>query len=324
MRRNSIPGLPADPSVICLGTSGYGSGLTQEESFRLLDLYLELGGNFLDTANVYDDWLGMGKSTSERTLGAWMKSRGNRNRVVLATKGAHPELAAMHVPRLGREEIVHDLNQSLGHLQTDRIDLYWLHRDDPARPVEEIVETLNDQVQAGKILAFGCSNWSVGRIEAANRYAAARGMSGFAASQPLWNLAVFNRSSLGDPTLVLMDGESLDYYKEKGMPVVPYSSQANGFFSGRYAKEQEAGGEGRAETVRAHYFNDASFGRLERVRRLAAELGTTGTRIALAYLTSQPFPVFPIVGCLKEAYLRDSCTAGDLMLTPEQLEYLEG
>ena len=157
------------PSPICLGTADLGSAVNRSDSFALLDAYLDLGGNFLDTAKVYADWLPGERSTSEKLLGEWMRLRRNRQRIVLATKGAHPDLATMHLPRLSRAEIEADLHASLRHLQTDIIDLYWLHRDDPARPVEDILATLQDAVRAGKIRYFGCSNWRVERIRLCQR-----------------------------------------------------------------------------------------------------------------------------------------------------------
>ncbi|SDX57970.1 aldo/keto reductase [Paenibacillus sp. CF384] len=324
MNKRTIPGTPLEASVICLGTSAYGGTLPKEEAMELLDLFTELGGNFLDTANVYEDWLGKGKSTSERTLGEWLQLRGGRDKIILATKGGHPDLHSMSVSRLSKEEIIHDLEQSLRHLQTDYIDLYWLHRDDPSIPAGEIIETLHEQVAAGKIRAFGCSNWSARRIEEARQYAERRGIASFAASQPLWNLAVLNEGIIADPTVAIMDEKSLAYYKEIGMAVVPFSSQANGFFGGRYFRGQDIQMGGSGHIVKAHYFNDASFDRLDRAKQLAEELGTTASRIALAYLTSQPIPVFPIAGANKRAYMLDSCAAGTLSLTKEQLLFLTG
>ena len=179
---------------LCLGTGNFGAALDQDAAFALLDAYLDQGGNFLDSAQVYCDWIPDNeRSSSEKIIGRWMKERRNRDRLVIATKGAHPDLATMQIPRMSRAEIEADLHASLRHLQTDVIDLYWLHRDDPARPVAEILETLNAAVQAGKIRAFGCSNWRAERLQAANEYAATHGLHGFVASQVLWNLAVVDR-----------------------------------------------------------------------------------------------------------------------------------
>ena len=323
MRYSAIPGTDLNAAVIVMGTAGFGGTMAESDAFRLFDLYVEQGGNFFDTAIVYDDWLNQGRSLTEIRLGKWLKERGIREKLVLATKGGHPELGTMHIARLGRDDLIADVDRSLRQLQTDYIDLYWLHRDDPTAPVEGIMDALNDLIESGKIRAIGCSNWTVERIEQARAYAEGNGLAPFAANQPLWNLASLNPGSLGDKTLVAMSEADKHYFEETGMAVIPFSSQANGFFSGRYARGQAAGSEGSAAGVERHYFNDISFARLDRVQELAAELGATGSAIALAYLTSQPFPVFPIIGASKPAYVIDSCAAGDLVLTPQQVRYLE-
>jgi aryl-alcohol dehydrogenase-like predicted oxidoreductase len=174
-----IPNTNLDVSSLCLGTGEFGSKLDRAAAWQLLDAFVAAGGNFLDTANVYADWVPGTKSSSEKTIGAWLAQRGNRAQLIIATKGAHPLLASMNVPRCSPADILHDIEQSLGHLQTDVIDLYWLHRDDPARPAGEIIETLAAQVKAGKIRYFGCSNWRVERIAAANSYAATSSLAAF-------------------------------------------------------------------------------------------------------------------------------------------------
>jgi aryl-alcohol dehydrogenase-like predicted oxidoreductase len=133
--------------MICLGTSNFSETVSSEMSFELMDRFLDRGGNFLDTAKVYSDWLSGEKSCSEKLIGQWLELRNNRNRLVLATKGAHPELETMHIPRLSWEDIYYDVEQSLQHLQTDCIELYCLHRDDPHRSIEDIIDTMNRLVQ---------------------------------------------------------------------------------------------------------------------------------------------------------------------------------
>jgi len=318
MKQQHIPQSELQPSVICLGAVLLGSKLDKAESFAMLDTFMEKGGDFVDTANVYSDWLPGGKSTSERMIGKWLGARGNRNKVVLATKGAHPDLATMHVSRVTPADIVHDIAQSLGHLNTDYIDQYWLHRDDATRPVAEIIEVLNEQVQRGTIRYFGCSNWTVPRIAEAQQYAQQHGLLGFIGNQVMWSLAKPNVANISDKTMVLMDDEGLAYHQQTGMPVIAYSSQANGFFSGKYQRDTIPGN----QSVRNHYYNEENFARLDRVAEVAKSLGKTQTEIALGYLISQPFPVFPIIGSRTLAQLSESCLAGDLRLAPEILNYL--
>lgn len=316
-----IPDTPLTPSVICCGTSSFGSGsLPQQAAFTLLDRFVDLGGNFLDTAKVYADWLPGERSVSEKTIGRWMKERGNRSRIVLATKGAHPDLRTMHIPRLAPEDIIGDLEQSLRNLQTDCIDLYWLHRDDPTRSVSEIVDVLNEQLRLGRIRAFGCSNWRSERIAEAAAYAARRGLRGFAASQPGWSLAEYPAPA--DPTMVYVGETERAYHERSGLPVVPYNSQASGLFGGRYRPE---GLLERTEHNRKVWrlCTDENRRRLERVLQVARRTGKSGSQVALAYLLSQPFPVFPVIGSRTAEQLEDSCAAGDMRLDAETIRYLE-
>ena len=229
MRTSVIPGL-ASPSVLCLGTGGFGSAVPREEAFALLDAFAAGGGSFLDTAHIYAAWLPGGAGASERTIGAWLASRGMRARMLLATKGGHPDLAPGSPGRLRPEDIEHDLGESLERLQVERVDLYWLHRDDRSLPVGEILSALAPQVAAGRIGSIGASNWRPERLQEANAWAAAHGVPGFLASSIGWSLAraVPERIPPGD--MLFMDAAQLDWYRGNGLPVVAYSSQANGYF----------------------------------------------------------------------------------------------
>jgi aryl-alcohol dehydrogenase-like predicted oxidoreductase len=319
LRHRTLPQTELRVSAICLGSTDIGSRIDRDTSFRLLDLFVEHGGNFLDTANVYADWASPTKSISEKTIGAWLRQSGKRDQIVLATKGGHPDLKTMRVGRLSRPEIVHDLDQSLAHLQTEVIDLYWLHRDDASRPVGEIVETLNEQVQAGKIRYFGCSNWTALRIAAAQEYAAQHGLQGFSGDQMLWSLAAADAQDHPDKTIVIMDGDLWRYHVETGLAAIPYSSQANGFF--------QKLAEGARDRIRPNqqtlYGSSGNQGRFERLMALSGQLSMSVTQLVLGYLMSQPFVTVPIIGCRTVEQLLDSLSAGDVVLTPEQVAYLE-
>ncbi|MFC4597310.1 aldo/keto reductase [Cohnella hongkongensis] len=315
MKRRTIFRTDLAASVISLGTADLGGSVPAKESEELLNLYTDRGGNFLDTAEVYANWLPIEPSSSERFLGQWMKSRGNRNELILATKGGHPRLDAMTISRIDPASLTADLEGSLRRLGADHIDLYYLHRDDPSVPVETVVETLERFVREGKIRYYGCSNWTIPRIEQANEYARSHGYAGFVAVQNLWNLAEVNPGSIADPTQVVSDREFVEWHRRTGISAVPYSSQANGFFSGRYRRDTAADFPGSG-VVRT-YCSETNFARLERAERLARELGVTATQIALAYLLSHPFPVFPIVGSKKKEHLLDSLSAADVPLDDE-------
>lgn len=307
------------PSAICLGTGQLGSTVDKKTSFELLDAFVDMGGNFIDTAHVYADWIPGERSASEKTIGRWLKERGIRDKVIIGTKGAHPELSTMHIQRLSRDEIVKDLNESLEYLQTDYIDLYWLHRDDPKRPVADILETLNDQVSAGKIRYFGCSNWKPYRIKEALEYAEKNGLKAFVANQMMWSYALPNKEGIKDKTLVPMDEEGLELHRQTGIAAIPYSSQAKGFFT----KLSISGLEGLSDDIKEVYYNDENMQRFKRAKKVAEEMAISINQVALAYLISQPFTTIPIVGCYTIEKLKDSMGAGDLQLDEKTLQYLE-
>ncbi|MBN1579146.1 MAG: aldo/keto reductase [Anaerolineae bacterium] len=320
MSFTTIPQTDLNPYTICFGTSNLGATIDTKTSFAMLDAYADAGGNMIDTAIVYSNWIPGTNSTSEKTLGQWIKARGNRERMIVATKGGHPYLDTMHIPRLSPQEIVEDLHASLEHLQTDYIDLYYLHRDDPTRPVQEIVDTLNQQIRTGQVRYIACSNWRAERIRAANDYARAHGLHGFVANQMLWNLAPVDPDKIADKTMAAMTDDLYTYHRQTGLAAIPYSSQANGLFQ----KLAQAGtlDQTRSGAVRMVDL-DETRRRLERIQHVQSQTALSITQIVLAYLISQPFPTIPVVGCRTPEQLADSLQAADVRLTPVQIAYLE-
>lgn len=308
-------------SVLVLGTALFGSSIDEADSFRLLDRYYDVHGNFLDTSLNYADWHWPIKGISEKTLGKWMNLRCNRHDIIVGTKGACPLLNNGPFLRLNRDEIVSDLHQSLRNLQTDTIDLYYLHRDDPSKSVAEIIEILEDQVKAGKIRYYACSNWTLPRIQEAHRYTKEHGKQGFVANQMMWSLANVNREHLSDSTLVSMDAKMMQYHRECGLSAIPYSSQANGFFSGKYAQ----GDDQSDSVVGCHYYNETNFSRLKRVEQLARELDLSSSVIALAYMLSpaHAFAIYPVIGPKSMAQLDNSLAAVDVQFDLESIRFLE-
>ncbi|MGE5558128.1 MAG: aldo/keto reductase [Bacillota bacterium] len=317
MNYKTIPGTDLRVSSLCLGTAEMGTALIRDDSFRMLDSFLEKGGNFFDTAHVYANWIPGEKSVSEKTIGKWLAERRNRDEVVICTKGGHPELGAMYIPRSSRGEILADLNESLKFLGVDCIDVYLLHRDDPRRPVEEFVDLLNDQVREGKIRYFGCSNWRIERVRAAAEYAFKKGLQAFTVSQILWSLAELNQGAIKDPTVTAMDRAGMEFYRGAGVAVMAYTSQARGFFT------KLSRGEPVKNWVNETYYNDENVRRLERLRKLAGEMNTTVTALVLAYISSQPFTSIPVMAPQTPEQLTECMGAGDLVLTPEKLRFLE-
>ncbi len=272
----------------------------------MLDHFVALGGNAVDTAHVY------GRGDCERAVGAWLAQRGNRAEVVIVGKGAHHDQSG---PRVTPAHITADLLESLERLGTDYIDLYLLHRDDPSRPVGEIVECLNEHHAAGRIRAFGGSNWTTARLDAANAYAQAHGLVPFSASSPNFSLAVMNEPPWAGCLSASVEGR--DWYVARQFPLLAWSSQAQGFFSGRFAPHDRS----NDEMVRVWY-NDANFQRLERAGELARRRGVATTAIALAYVLCQPFPTFPLIGPQTTEEMDSSAAALGIELTPDELRWL--
>ena len=317
MQYVSLPQTDLTVSRVALGSSMIGSRINRGDSFALLDAFVEAGGTLLDTAHVYANWSPGPRSISEKTIGAWLKATGARDRLVIATKGGHPEPGHDRISRLSPAEIVGDLDESLDFLGVDRVDLYWLHRDDLNRPVGEMLEVVNEQARLGKIRFFGCSNWRPPRIREAQAYASAHDLRPFVASQIFWNLAVPN------PGVVAWDHADLDdeaeaYYATAGISVHAFTSQARGFFT----KATAGGLDALSPKLRHDFENPVTLARLQRAQQVARDLGTTVTAVILASITSRPFVGVPILGCVNLDQLRDSLGDVDLTLSPETLRFL--
>ncbi len=317
----SLPGLNFTPSVICLGVAEFGSSVSLEDSMAMLDTFVEADGNFADTAHVYAAWLPDGWGQSERALGEWLRQRRPEN-FFIATKGGHPDLKDMRISRLSPECIAQDLQESLERLQVDSVDLYWLHRDDPAVPVGEIMEALNELLRAGRIRALGASNWSTTRIAEANQYAAKRGLSGFCASQIGWSLAEVNPEVRGAALTVQMDDEIMTWHRETDFPIMAYTSQANGFFA-YPLPDPNSTMTPKQQALARSFLNEKNSARHARATQLANELSCTPNEVALAYIWSQSFPAVAIIGTRRHDHLTESLRAADLRLTPEQVAFLE-
>ena len=310
MGRLTIPNTDLEISPICYGAMGCGTRVVGADMDRILDAFVDRGGNFFDTAHCYAFWVAGGFGASERSLGGYIEKRGIREKTVVATKGAHPPVEGYRdredwmTPECVRE----DLDDSLARLQMEYIDLYWLHRDNPSVPVGEIVDLLNAEVQRGRIRYFGGSNWRVSRLREANRYAAKNGKMGFVASQPSWSLAWM--PPFTSDQVVVDDAERAGYEEADDLAVIPYNSTGTGFFATAGAKGSE------------RYHNETSAERLARCQSLALELGVSANQIALAWLMHQRALTVPIIGTCDYEHLVDALGASTVGLSPAQVNYL--
>ena len=322
MKYTNIAGL--DCARIILGTGRFGGLIDEKTAFEMMDAYIEAGGNVIDTAEVYGDWFpGVEKSPSEKLVGRYLRRRGSEGLTVF-TKGAHYRIKdPARTPRVRPECIREDIEKSLENLGFDRIAFYWLHRDDPARPVGPIMDALFEAQDRGLIAHIGASNWSLARIDEANRYAAACGRTGFEADQTgyayMKNYVQMGVNEDPDRTMLYFDeGRDTAYCTEHQLPVVAYSSQANGYIT------KVLTGQELPYKVARSYDYPLNRARAARAGAVAEELGCPPEAAGLAYLFTRPFPVCAIVGPRTAEQLRSTLEgAADVELTEAQKAFLE-
>ena len=317
MPYGQVEGIEKPVSRLVLGTMIIN---TQEldKSFQLLDMAKELGCNTLDTAIVYAG------GDSERAIGQWMEERGNREEMVIVSKGCHHNADRQRVTPY---DLTADIHDSLARLRTDYIDMYMLHRDNPEVPVGPIVERLNKHMQEGLINVAGASNWTHERIQEANDYAEMNGLKGFAASSPHFSLAVQVENPWG-PGCVGISGpeqeDAREWYREQNMPVFAYSSLARGFFSGRISPDNyEETRELLDNACRTAYCHEVNFNRLERAEQLADEKGLSVPQIATAYIMNTDLNLFALMGVEKREEMEANIEAARVELSDAEMEWLE-
>lgn len=313
MQYGEIPGVDKPVSRIVMGTS-WGEVGDADEKLRLLNDVFELGCNAIDTAHGYCD------GESERVIGRWLARSGARDEVVIISKGAHP---AAGRNRVTPEDITSDLGESLDRLGTDRIDLYLLHRDDERVPVGPIVEVLNEHRAAGRIHAYGGSNWTAERLREASRYAEAHGLAPMVASSPHFSLAVPSEMPWGGCVAINMPDASADrrWYAETRMPVLCWSSLACGFLTGRFRRDNLDRFEGYFDKLVVRcYCTEENFRRLDWAERVAAERGLTVAQVSLAWLFGQGLNVFALVAAGSPREMADNIAALDVAATLPEIE----
>ncbi len=312
MKRIKIPHTNLEVSALCYGVGGFGTAAHGELTDNLIAQFLEAGGNFIDTAHCYGFWAKEGQGASERALGDSLRRLGCRDKVVIATKGAHPDGGKDYsrpADFLSAELIANDIEESLERLGVKTIDLYYLHRDDGVTPVAYIMDRLNSEIRQGRIRYLGASNWSAERIAHANRYAAQNGFQGFVASQVQWSLAEPLWKATSDPTPRYVAKEEFEWHSASQLPVVAYSATANGYFAGD-------------GSTPGAFVSPVNQVRLNRARELSARLDCTPTQVALAYLMRQPFPTIPLFSTLKPAHLSEALASVEVELSESDVKWL--
>lgn len=315
--RPLVPGIDKPVSQLALGTAFYRFD-NRDLWFDILDDFAASRGTVIDTARLYAG------GDSEKLIGQWMEGRGAREKVVVIAKGGHGKDHALPTENF-TESVTHELTTSLDCLRTDYADLYMLHRDNPLLPVAEIMDCLNVMLDDGRAQALGASNWEYTRVDEANEYADKHGLRGF--------VAVSNNLSLAVPTepfwpgLVSVDEASERWHTRTGVPLISWSSQARGFFTGRYTPEMRSSADGiedeftrRMLTV---YCTDENFERLRRAKYLGEQKGGySAVQVALAWVLHKPFAVVPIVGPHTTEELTSCVEATSIKLTASEMAWL--
>jgi aryl-alcohol dehydrogenase (NADP+) len=287
----------------------FGWTIDEERSFAVLDAYVQGGGNFIDTADTYGRRGPEGPGGSEQIIGRWIAARGNRDRLVIATKvGMSAEL-----PGLSEATINKAVDGSLRRLGIEQIDLYYAHEDDPDTPLEETLGAFQKLIDAGKIRHAAASNYSAQRLSEALRIGEHDGMASYVALQPHYNLMERDQ----------YEGELRGVCERHGLACVPYFALARGFLTGKYRAGGEDVSSPRAAGVRASYVNEHGFAVLAALDQVAASHATTVAAVALAWLLAQPTVVAPIASATSREQLAELLPSTELQLSAEELELLD-
>ena len=306
-----LPGTGLSVSPVGLGCTRAGSAWTGERADRLLDYFVDMGGNVIDTARIY----GLPDiGASEATLGGWLHRRGRRSDIVLMTKGGHPEVSSMHVSRMSRRDMELDLAASLRALRTDYVDIYFYHRDDEDQSVGELLECMEDFRRAGHIRFYACSNWSTRRMREADAYARAHGLTGFVGNECLYNLGSAGAGPLHDDTLVRADADMLAYHQGgTHNTMMPYSGLCEGFFH----RLESSPSVQDARLTGSPYHTPANLRLAGRVALLREKYAATTSQVLAGFFFTSAVPMLPLFGCSSESHLAELLAAVDIPFTAQ-------
>jgi aryl-alcohol dehydrogenase-like predicted oxidoreductase len=298
-------------SPVCFGGHVFGWTIDEATSFEILNAFVEAGGNFIDTADVYSRWVsGNQGGESETILGKWLQQSGNRDKLVIATKVGSD--MGSQGKGLSRKHILQAIENSLQRLQTDYIDLYQSHLDDETVPFEETLETYGELIRQGKVRVIGASNYGATRLAQALQISQQHGYPRYESLQPLYNL--YDRADYE------RDLEPLCLNEEIG--VISYFSLASGFLSGKYRSEKDLSNSARGGYVKK-YLNERGSRILEAIDQVAKTYNSTPTQVSLAWLIARKSVTAPIVSATNIQQLNEIIKAIDLKLDRQSLEILD-
>lgn len=316
MRYISIPDTELKVSGFCMGSAEFGHIFDREASFDTLDRFTAFGGNFVDTSVLYANWIpDIERSSSEKTIGRWLKSRNAYDKVIIATKGGILRVDGEDVPALSRDVIETQIEESRVNLGIDTIALYYLHRDDPTISVENIMDVLFTAQDKGKLKYLACSNWTAARVKEANAYARNCGRQGFVAISDRWSLAK-PIPDVGDKNLVNMDDDLYQLHIDENLAAIPFSSTAQAFLT------RVANGENLCN--HPLYGTAENIATAERAKKLAADKGVTVAQLALSYFYSHPFTAIPITVFRTPEQMQEAVEATEIILTDDEFRFLTG
>ncbi len=308
MKKVSIGNTDVEVSTLCMGTDLIGSRIDRASSFELFDYFFERGGTFIDTANFYSSWYpGCVGGESETTIGAWMKERGNRDKMQISSKVAfdYPGCEG----GLSADEIERECDKSLKRLQTDYIDVYYAHRDDFDTPLEETMEAFDRLIRAGKVRAIGASNLWIWRIAEANQVSRQNGWAPYSAVEQRYTYLRPRHGADFGPQ-IFIDGDMKRYAEAHHMTLIGYSI----LLQGAYTRDEKP--------IPAQFAGPDSDERLEALRSVAAEVDATPNQVIIAWMRqSTPF-ILPIIAGTKTGQLAENIDALDITLSDEHMERL--
>lgn len=317
MKYIAIPSTDLKLSKLGLGTVNAGINWDYNRMSNIIGNYLELGGNILDTARVYSDWIPGETGRSENLLGKWIQiNREKRNKIYISTKGGHHNVANPNVKRIRREEVEKDLDLSLKALNVDYIDLYFFHRDDPDISVRDLIEYMEIFKKKGKIRYYGCSNWSTERIVEAERYANSNGYTGFVLNQAHFNIGALYQKPLEDQTMVQMDLAMQGYHKKnKSIIAMPYSSVANGFFHKLLNGQL-------SDIEKSYFYTEKNIqigkGLSEVLKNGSASL----TQLLLGFFEIQDFQCIPLYSPQNSLQIVEACKTFDMSFKKKEYDFI--
>jgi aryl-alcohol dehydrogenase-like predicted oxidoreductase len=297
-------------SPLVLGGNVFGWTVDEPTSFAIFDAFVAAGFNCIDTADVYSNWKpGNIGGESETIIGKWLKRSGKRDKVVIATKVGHT--MGPQGSGLSKRHILSAVDQSLTRLQTDYIDLYQSHVDDPEIPIEETLGVYYELIKQGKVRAIGASNFTADRLKQSLKVSSRGSLPYYRSLQPLYNL--YDREGFESALEPLC--------LENGVGVIPYYSLAAGFLTGKYRTEADLTKSVRGARAK-NYMTERGFRILNALDRVAGQLETTPGNIALAWLLARPSITAPIASASNLDQLKDLIAATSLVLDHGQIEHL--